>query len=74
MKATIFNTSCTLNSACTYSMTLFPIILTLWNFRVHISTTNASNIPTNIETFVNKSFGLHTTLDILNVDPNDQYI
>jgi len=71
VRAIAFDTSHILNSVYICSMTLLPTILTLRNSRVHISIMNTSDVPTNIETSVDKSLGLCTTLGIPNVDPND---
>jgi len=74
VRATAFDISHILNSVYICSVTLLPTILTLRNSRVHISTMNTSDVPTNIETSVDKSLGLCTTLGIPNVDSNDWHI
>ena len=74
VRTTTFDTSHILNSACTCSVTPLPTILILWNSWIHIGTTNTSNVPTNIETSVDKSLGLCTTLGIPNINSNNQYI
>jgi len=55
-------------------VTLFPAIFALRNSRVHVSTSDNSNIFTNIDALVDEAFGPATTLNIPNVYPNDKYI
>ena len=74
VRATTFDTSHTLNSAHICSVTPLPTILTLWNSQIHIGTTNASDVLTNVETSADKFLGLCTTLGIPNVDHLDQHI
>jgi len=47
-----FDTLGSLNSARERCVTPFPTIFTLWNARVHVSSPNGCDIPTNIETSV----------------------
>ena len=55
-------------------MTSFPAIFTLWNPRVHVSTSNSCDEPTDIETPVNKRLGSTTTLDVPYIDPNNCHV
>jgi len=55
-------------------MTLLPTVFTLRNARVCISHSNCRNIPSNIETLINKAFSLDSTLCIPNVNPHNGYI
>ena len=64
----------TLNPACTSQMFLFPIFFILKNAWVHVSTTNCSNIASNVETLIDETFGFGTTLNIPNFKPYDGYI
>ena len=63
-----------LNSARESQMTPLPTVFTLRNTRVHISHSNHHNIPSNIETSINKAFSLGSTLCIPNVDPHNGHI
>ena len=63
-----------LNSARESQMTLLPTVFTLRNARVCISHSNRYNIPSDIETLINKAFSLDSTLCVLNVDPHNGYI
>jgi len=63
-----------LNSARESRMTPFPTVFTLRNTRVRISHSNCCNIPSDIETPINKVFSLDSTLGIPNVDPYNCYI
>jgi len=49
----------------------FPAIFTLQYFRVHVSSSNSCDIPSNIEVMVDEAFSSATTLDIPNINPND---
>ena len=55
-------------------MTLFPTVLTLQNFRVHVHTTDSSNESSDIEILVDDCLGLCTILQIPDVDPNDSHV
>jgi len=63
-----------LNSARESQITPFSTVFTLRNTRVHISYSNCCNIPSDIETPINKAFSLDSTLSIPNVDLYDHYI
>jgi len=55
-------------------MTPFLAIFTLQNSRVHVSTSNSRNEPTDIETLVNKRLGFTTALDVPYINPNDRHV
>ena len=55
-------------------MTSLPIVFTLRNARVHINHSNHHNIPSNIETSINKAFSLDSTLCVPNVNPHNGHI
>ena len=63
-----------LSSARESRMTPLPTVFTLRNARVHISHSNCRNIPSDIETLINKAFSLDSTLCIPNVDPHNGHI
>jgi len=44
------------------------------NSRVHIETSNHSDIASYVKTSVDKSFGITTALDILYIKPDDGHI
>ena len=50
------------------------LFLALWDVRVYIYVLNSCNMPTNIETSVNKTLGLRTTLSILYINLDHYYI
>ena len=53
---------------------LFAAILTLQNAGVHVHALNSCNMSTNIETSVDKTLGLRTTLNILYINPDHCHI
>ena len=55
-------------------MSPFPVIFTLRYARVHIGSSNGSNIPSNIKALIDKTFDLAPTLNIPNVNPNNRHI
>jgi len=55
-------------------MSLSPAILTLKDARAYVGSSNSCNKPFYIETPVNKTFGLTSTLNIPDVNPNNQHI
>ena len=56
------------------SMSLLSAIFVLENARVHVSTTNYSNMSSYVEATVNKSLTQYTTLGILDVNPYNNHI
>ena len=52
------------------SLTIFA----LRDIRVHVSFSNGSNKLLYIKTPVNKTFGLTPTLNIPNINPDNQYV
>jgi len=52
-------------------MSPFLAIFTLWNSRVHVSSSNCCNIPSNVEVTVDEALSSAATLDVPNIDPND---
>ena len=63
-----------LNSARHSGVPLFPIIFTLWNTRVYVSSSDSSDIPSHIKVLIDKSFGLTPALNIPNVNSNNRHI
>jgi len=63
-----------LDSTRECGVTSFPAIFTLWNPRVHVSTSNSRNELTDVEASVNEGLGFTATLSILYIDPNDCYV
>ena len=55
---------------------MFPLlaILALRDARVPVGSSNSHNKPPYIKTPVNKTFSLTFTLNILDINPNNQYI
>ena len=74
VRPVILDTFGSLDSIREYGVTSFPAIFTLWNPRVHVSTSNSCDEPTDIETPVNKRLGSTTTLDVPYIDPNDCHV
>jgi len=52
-------------------MSLFPAIFTLWNSRVHVSSSNCYNISSNIEAMVDEALSSAATLNVPNINPNN---
>ena len=74
MRSVALYTFWALNSARESQITPFSTVFTLRNTRVHISYSNCCNIPSDIETPINKAFSLDSTLCIPNVDPHNGHI
>ena len=55
-------------------MYLSPAILALRDARVYVGSSNSCNKPPYIEIPVNKTFSLTSTLNIPDVNPNNQHI
>ena len=55
-------------------MSPLPAILVLRNARIYVGSSNGCNKPSYIETPVNKTFSLTSTLNILDVNPNNWHI
>jgi len=69
-----FNVLGTLNLACAGQMSLFPTVFTLRNIWVYVSTTNCSDMASNVEALIDKTFSFGTTLNVPNVKPYDGHI
>jgi len=52
----------------------FLAVLVLGDTWVYVCTTNGGDIAPNVETPINKTFSLTTTLNISYIQPNDSYI
>jgi len=74
VRPVVLNVFGLLDSIQECGMTPFPAIFTLWNLRVHISTSNSYNEPTDVEALVNKSLGFTVTLDIPYINPNNRHV
>jgi len=55
-------------------MSLFPVVLVLWDPRIHISFSNSGNISIYIEKPVDKTFSFYPILRVLNVDPHYYHV
>jgi len=55
-------------------MTPFLTVLALWHSKVHVYFPDSGDIASYVETLVNKTFNLTTTLNILNIQPNNDHI
>ena len=69
-----FDTFEFLDSVWKCGVFLFPTIFTLWNPRVHISSSYCSDIPSYIEALINQALSSTPTLNIPNVNPNDWHV
>ena len=74
MGAITLNVFCTLDSTHILCMIPFPTVLTLWNSRVHIGTTNCGNKAANVEPSVDEDPCFCTTLSIPNIDLYDGHV
>ena len=63
-----------LNSARESWMIPLPTVFTLRNARAHISHSNCHNIPSDVETSINKAFSLDSALYVPNVNPYNSHI
>jgi len=68
--AVTFNAFCSLNPTQQDGVTPFPAILTKWDARVHVCTSDGGNEVFYVETPVSEHFRILTALNIPNVDPN----
>ena len=55
-------------------MSLFPVVFTLENFWVHVSSMNGSNVASDIEASINQHLGIRTALEIPDIYLNNDYI
>jgi len=55
-------------------MVPLPIILVLRDTKTYISVPNSNNILSKIKISINKAFGLTSTLEVLDIDPNNTHI
>jgi len=63
-----------LDSAREYGMSPFPAVFTLWDSRIHVRSSDRSDIVAHIEASVNEKFGVLPALHIPNVYPNNGHI
>ena len=68
------NTLGSLNTTYTHCVSPFLTVFTLQNTWIHVCTTYHSNETSNIKTSVDNWFGLGTSLDIPDIDPDDGHI
>jgi len=71
VQAITFDVFGTLNSARKSDISLFPTVFTLWNTRVHISSSYSGDISSYIEALIDQTLCFASALDIPNVNPND---
>ena len=64
----------TINLACKCNVFLLPEILILENIWIYISSTNSSNMASNIEASFNQYFGIGTTLRVPDIHLYNSYI
>ena len=74
METIVFLAFGTMCIASKSGMTSLPTTLTLRNARVHVGSSNNSNMMTYIETFINKIFHFHTILRTPNVNLYNSYV
>ena len=74
VRAIVLDALGALDTAGHSCMSLSPAILALRNAKVHVGSSNSCNKPPYIETPVNKTFSLTSTLNIPDVNPNNWYI
>ena len=55
-------------------MSPFPTVFTLRNVWVYVGTMDCSNVASNIEVLIDKTFDFGTTLNIPNIKLYDSYI
>jgi len=62
VRAITFQASCTLKSTCEGGMTSLPIILALWDTRVHIGPSGSHDITADIEALVDEFLGSQASM------------
>ena len=70
VRAITFDAFCSLNPVRQGGVIPFPAILTKWDARVHVCTSDGGNEVSYVETPINEHFHILTTLNVPNVDPN----
>jgi len=55
-------------------MTLFPTVVVLGYIKVHVSCSYSSDIFPKIKGMINKQFHFRTTLSVLNIKPDNNYV
>ena len=56
------------------SMSPYPTIYTLCNTRVHVGSSDCSDILSHIKVLIDKAFSLTSTLNIPDINPNNRYV
>jgi len=74
MRTVAFDTFRSMHTTHEGHISLFLTILTLIDTRIHICSLNCCNVTSDIEAFVDVTFGLGTTLRVLFINPNHCYI
>ena len=74
VRAIILDILGALNTAGHSCMSPSPAILALRDVRIYVGSSNSHNKPLYIETPVNKTFSPTSTLNILDINPNNQHI
>ena len=74
VRAVALDTFGTLDSAWESRVSPFSAIFALQNSRVHVSSSNCCNIPSNVEGMVDEAFSSATTLNIPNINPDDWHV
>ena len=67
-------TLCPLNATNSCCVILFPTILALWNFWIHVGSSDSSDKASYIEVSVDDFFCVSTTLRVPDIDPDDGHV
>ena len=74
VRSITLNTLRSLNSTRYGGVSPFPTIFTLWNTKVHVGSSDCDDILFHIKVLINKAFGLTSTLNIPDINPNNRHI
>ena len=74
MRPIVLDTLGPLDVTNTHCMSPLPIVLTLWDIWVHISTMYYSDETPHVEMLIDDSFGLRTILSIPDIDLDDGHV
>ena len=74
VRAITLNTFGALYSVQESGVAPFLAVLALGNSWVHVCSLDSNNVLSNIKAPVNEHLGIHSTLDVPNIDPYDGYI
>ena len=74
MRPITLNAFGSLNSTRKGGVTLLPAIFTLGDSRIHVRSSDCSNVVAHVEAPINKKFSVLPTLHIPNIYPNDGHV